>query len=98
MMMIFNRAIYNTANAQIKLATVPLNSGDRLMLYTDGMIELQDSSGKTWGERALLKCLIRCANEQMNLEAMVKEVSDEFTNFRKETGLVDDVTYFFVGR
>ena len=29
---------------------------------------------------------------------MVKEVSDEFTNFRKETGLVDDVTYFFVGR
>ncbi len=157
MMMIFNRAIYNTANAQItmtfflgsydhtsgilsyinasheppilfpkketitredfifldaeinpslgrdpnslfKVATVPLNSGDRLMLYTDGMTELQDSSGKTWGERALLKCLIRCANEQMNLEAMVKEVSDEFTNFRKETGLVDDVTYFFVGR
>ena len=36
---------------------LPLNSGDRLFLYTDGVIEARDSSGELFGERQLLSIL-----------------------------------------
>ena len=34
-------------------ATVPLRSGDRLILYTDGLVEARDSQGKLFGEDSL---------------------------------------------
>lgn len=42
--------------------TIPLESGDRLMLYTDGLIEARNEEGKLFGEQALMRELQKVAS------------------------------------
>lgn len=42
---------FNTIN--IKSETVPIHTGDRIILYTDGIIETRNNEGTFWGEENL---------------------------------------------
>jgi len=39
--------------------TVPLEPGDRLLLYTDGLVEAKNGAGELFGEAALIAALQR---------------------------------------
>jgi phosphoserine phosphatase RsbU/P len=79
-------------------AEIQLNSGDRIMIYTDGVTELKNKSGDTWGERAFLKCLISSINDRNDLAVSMNKLSQELSAFRGEQSLHDDVTYFMIQR
>ena len=84
-------SVYVSAQAQ-------LSKGDKIVLYTDGVTELQNKSGDMWGERALIKCLITCHNEKKDLVATMGEIAGQISTFRAKHPLQDDVTYFMLER
>ncbi len=85
-------------NSQFKSAEIKLNPGDKVFLYTDGVTELKNKDGGEWGERALIRCLIKCHNEGKNIVATVDEIAKKLHEFRDNQPLNDDVTYFIMKR
>lgn len=72
--------------------SVDFAPGDMLFLYTDGILDVQDPSGKKWGERAFLKTLIDHTNSGSNVEARLDGVKKTMNDFRGGSQLIDDVT------
>lgn len=73
-------------------AEIAFNPGDLLMLYTDGVLDVQDQGGKKWGERNFLTSLLATANSGQQLEGKVGQFKDNIESFRAGSGLIDDVT------
>jgi sigma-B regulation protein RsbU (phosphoserine phosphatase) len=71
MLMLRNGAVTEVAENGLLLAatelaayseiTLPLQPGDRFLLYTDGLIEARDAQGKLFGEDALSAALLATA-------------------------------------
>ena len=55
-----------------------IESGERVMLYTDGIIEVENESGKQYGMKRLAKYLTDSKNVQLPtiLEDLVKSLED----------------------
>ncbi|OFZ10578.1 MAG: hypothetical protein A2Z20_08945 [Bdellovibrionales bacterium RBG_16_40_8] len=85
-------------NSVYKVAQAKLAKGDKIVLYTDGITELEDASGRMWGERSFIKCLISCHNNNQNINETVTQIATEMSNYRKTHPLTDDITYFMVQR
>jgi len=92
------RRLGENLNSLYSTASVQLNLGDKIILYTDGVTELKNSNGKIWGERTLIKCLLNCHNNKKNISETVDQVSREISTFRQDHPLEDDVTYFMFSR
>lgn len=71
--------------------TFKLNLGDALMLYTDGISEARDASGKEWGERSLRKALSQYAN--MNLTETRDGLVKALNAHTQESPQEDDITF-----
>ncbi len=84
--------------SQYRSTKIKLSPGDKIVLYSDGVTELYNGAGSMWGERSLIKCLITCHNEKMNLAATMNEIAKQISTFREEYPLQDDVTYFMLTR
>jgi serine phosphatase RsbU (regulator of sigma subunit) len=72
-----------------KSASAGLDPGDRLAVYTDGLIEVRDSNGKEFGVQRLADLVRACAQDEA--EAIVKLCVDEVTSYAPGR-LRDDVT------
>ncbi len=75
---------------------VQLNPGDRLFLYTDGVTEIVGPEQSQWGERQLIKTLLHSINSQHSLKQGLEEMKTALSEFKQDTPLADDVTYYFV--
>jgi phosphoserine phosphatase RsbU/P len=60
-------------------ASVELESGDHLMLYTDGLTEATNSAGEEFGEKRLLELMIR--NHRLSTSELLETVAKEVTRF-----------------
>jgi sigma-B regulation protein RsbU (phosphoserine phosphatase) len=49
--------------SEYQIKTIPFRHGDRLVLYTDGLIDAMDFDGKVWGKDRLLEMLKTCSCE-----------------------------------
>lgn len=78
--------------AEFKEATIQLKPGDRVVFYTDGVVDVKSPEGKTWGERRFLKALAGCMSESPETKDALGGVVDQIRNFRLDTPLDDDVT------
>lgn len=68
-----------------------LNTGERLIVYTDGVTETRGPEGDFWGEEGLVTALSKCAND----DYLVESVMARMKAFRSSPDLVsDDVTIF----
>lgn len=65
--------------------------GDTVLVFTDGLIEINGTNGKPWGERGLEKSLIACQN--LGLEETRDKIAQDFTNFLGKSPITDDVTF-----
>jgi serine phosphatase RsbU (regulator of sigma subunit) len=72
---------------------VPLHSGDRLLLYTDGITEARNSAGEEYGEERLSAALTR--NRHLGALELHAAVADDVSRFAS-SGFEDDATLLAV--
>ena len=70
--------------------TIEFNAGDRLFLYTDGVLDASDESGLTYGTDRLIECLDR--NAELPGDAVLKRVMEDLDAFAQDAEQFDDIT------
>lgn len=76
------------AHSAYEFGQIELHGRDRIVVFSDGLVEQHNQTGQTFGETEPLKCLVgsRSASEDVNRLIVAH------TDFRKETPLSDDLT------
>lgn len=74
---------------------VQLAAGDRILYYTDGIPDIQNTSQEPLGERGFLKILVASCNKKLNFSDFSDSFTDSLKTYRQSTELSDDVTYCF---
>jgi serine phosphatase RsbU (regulator of sigma subunit) len=78
------------ADTQYEEKHLQLSTGDRLCLYTDGIIECLDPSGESFGTGRLQQCLRE--NRSAPVRTLVQRLAEEVHNFRGNQPPSDDLT------
>jgi len=68
----------------------PLEAGDILFFYSDGITEAQDGDGRFFGEDRLIECITSDAN--LEPKALIERVRDAVLTFSGTESFVDDLT------
>lgn len=79
-------------NPDYENSLIRFKNGDRLFLYTDGIIELKNDSGEQFGENNILSNII---DKNKSLSEIINIIITEATNFTKSdlnNNLQDDIT------
>jgi phosphoserine phosphatase RsbU/P len=82
------------ADTGYEQAELALNSGDRLVFYTDGITEGRDPAGEEYGEERLMAAVLDTRTE--SVDAMKTAVLNDVTRFT-EGKFEDDATLIVVG-
>lgn len=75
-----------------KESQVQLKTGDRLVFYTDGVVDVKNPEAKSFGERRFLKSLSSEMSAHAETRAALGHVVEQLETFRNSTPLDDDVT------
>ena len=79
-----------SATATFKTKTLPIRAGDRLLLYSNGLIKCSNPNGSVWGKHHLITQALKSA--ALPIEEMRDEIlSQAFTYFANQP-INDDVT------
>lgn len=70
--------------------TIQLEAGDKLILYTDGVVEALNATDKPFGENRLIKNLLR--NRNSTVEVTLEAVMKSLENWACHVKLRDDVS------
>lgn len=70
--------------------SVPLEPGDRLLLYSDGLPDTLRGDGEVFGAARLLECVQRLSGQP--LERLVGSLMEELQGWRGDAALNDDVS------
>jgi serine phosphatase RsbU (regulator of sigma subunit) len=73
------------------LAEQVLQSGDRVLFYTDGISEARSSDGSFFGDARLADFLVRASLEHLPARETVRHLTDNVLGF-SDDGLRDDAT------
>lgn len=78
-------------DASYSNVSIPMDPGDRLLLYTDGLLETADPSGTFFGDARLFKSLRDAAS--LNLTTSLAHLISDLNSWRGPNApLTDDVT------
>jgi serine phosphatase RsbU (regulator of sigma subunit) len=75
----------------VEVAEHVLQSGDRLLFYTDGITEARSSDGSFFGNDRLADFLVRASLENLPVRETVRHLADNILKF-SDDGLRDDAT------
>jgi sigma-B regulation protein RsbU (phosphoserine phosphatase) len=81
-------------DTQYEQVSVPLQVGDRLFFYTDGVPDIQNPALEIWGEREFIKNLVATNQESPPIHDSVQRLVEIFSEYRQKAPLKDDVTFF----
>ncbi len=84
------KAIGISRAARYEDYTLALQAGDRIVFYTDGVLETRDPENSLYGEERLLNFTERCAD--LRPEQFVEALLAEMRAFRRQSAFEDDVT------
>jgi phosphoserine phosphatase RsbU/P len=76
--------------------TIKFAPGDRLVCYTDGIVEVMNEKSKMYGLERLLQCIQKNAHSQ-SLSSLQTEIISEVLNYREGKMPDDDITLVLVG-
>ncbi len=82
-------------NSIYEEATIQMEKGHRLMVFTDGVPDVRNTEGLALGERGFLKILVSSYNSTDNFVQFTDEFSDSLNQYRQSSELVDDVAFCF---
>jgi sigma-B regulation protein RsbU (phosphoserine phosphatase) len=74
----------------------PFESGDVLLLYTDGVTEARDENGKMFGDARLLQCFESAVGETATAEQVVEAITGAVNAFRGSRPISDDISLVVV--
>jgi hypothetical protein len=75
----------------VEVAEHEMQSGDRVLFYTDGITEARSSDGHFFGDDRLADFLVRASLEQLPVDQTVRHLADMTLDFADD-GLRDDAT------
>ncbi len=81
---------------QLEQHEIPLEHGDCLILYTDGVTEAFNQDDQMYGEDRLKQCLARMIGE--NAEVVLRDLENDLNIFRGDSPLSDDTTILAISR
>ena len=73
-----------------------MDSGDELILYTDGIIEAENPSKKNFGTEGIIRVFNE--NKFKSVERQVEEINDALSAFTETQTFNDDITYVILRR
>lgn len=79
----------------VQVAEEPLQGGDRVLFYTDGITESRSLDGEVFGTERLADYLVRATLDRVSAAESVRRLSANVLSF-VGTGLRDDATLFLV--
>ena len=79
----------------VEVAEQGLQSGDRVLFYTDGITEARSSDGSFFGDDRLADFLVRASLEELPVHETVRHLADNIVKF-SDVGLRDDATMLLV--
>jgi len=79
-------------NAEYTDICTTLQKGDRLFLYTDGIIELKNNSNEQFGEERLLKILLSDLSVPSIVLNRIVESACSFADIEDSSSIADDIT------
>ena len=91
-----NPRLGESAAFDFQETSVQLRPGDRLVFYTDGVVDVKSPDDKAWGERKFLKALSSSLHGQAGTEQPLRGLVAELQGFRRSQALDDDVTLVLV--
>lgn len=71
-----------------------MNSGDELILYTDGITELENSKHEFFGKERLLSSISK--HSGLSLKYQVDAIKDDLFTFSEQKPVNDDLTYLII--
>lgn len=77
-------------DTEYEQSEIQLSSGDRLLLYTDGVTEAHDPQKNLFGEERLLNAVIKTKDK--NGEEVLSEILKEVVEYSGDAGQFDDIT------
>lgn len=82
--------------ATFTLSEAQMMAGEILFVYSDGLLDLHNSAGETFGERNTLRTLGQ--NHLANIKTidLINKVESKVSEYRKGTELNDDLSFFAV--
>lgn len=90
-----NPRLGQSKESQFTSSSIKLDHGDRIVFYTDGVMDVRNLDSKVYGERSFMKGLVQSYNKTTNLADFFQDYETSLNNFRSNTELIDDVTYCF---
>jgi sigma-B regulation protein RsbU (phosphoserine phosphatase) len=78
------------AHIECEEQSLQLESGDKLLLYTDGVIDCRNSSGELFGSARLQQYLAAHGREQCS--TLVAGLAEELARYSGDPGPSDDLT------
>ena len=74
--------------------TIELETGDRVIFFTDGMIDQLDSNAKRLGKSGFKQILLKAA--QLDIENQRKFIQEQMDKFKGDSRQTDDMTLLMI--
>lgn len=91
-----NSRLGQSPNTVYQKAQFKIDENDFILFYTDGVSEIRNTEGEPLGERNFIKIFLHSLENREFPDRFVQSFNENLQNFRANTELVDDVTFFCV--
>lgn len=77
-------------------STFQIRDGESLIFFSDGLLDTQNPEGKAFGERQLVKTVIKDHHSKMSAQELMEKIRRQVLQFKSSSELVDDLSFFVV--
>jgi sigma-B regulation protein RsbU (phosphoserine phosphatase) len=81
-------------DAEFKESQFRLAPNDRIIFYTDGLLDLENHEGQSWGERNFFDTIVTINNLGLSCRESRDYLENVYQKFHGQTPLADDITFY----